>query len=213
ESAPIGLALVGLEGRWIDVNQVLCDMLGYTEPELLGRTFQDITHPDDLGADLELLRGLLEGRARSYRMEKRYFHKHGPIIHVQLDVALLRDEQDRPLHFISQIQDVSQRQRAAAELASSQQRLEDGYKRLQRQNQEITALGELSAVLQACQNFDEMTAPMSSYGQRLFPGWSGALYLIHASRNYLECVARFGNPDLSEPVFGSSACWALRRGE
>jgi diguanylate cyclase (GGDEF)-like protein len=54
---------------------------------------------------------------------------------------------------------------------------------------------------------------MSSYGARLFPGFSGALYLIHASRNYLECVTRFGNPDLGEPVFGSNACWALRRGE
>ncbi len=213
ESAPIGLAMVGLDGRWIDVNQVLCTMLGYTEAELLSRTFQDITHSDDLEADLQLVRNLLEGRGTTYRMEKRYLHKLGHVIHVQLDVALLRDEQDRPLHFISQIQDIGQRHQAAAELASSQQQLQAGYLRLQRQNQEITALGELSAVLQACQNFDEMVAPMSSYGQRLFPGWSGALYLIHASRNYLECVTRFGSPDLSEPVFGSNACWALRRGE
>jgi len=213
ESAPIGLAMVGLDGRWIDVNQVLCAMLGYSEAELLSRTFQDVTHPDDLEADLQQVRELLDGRGTTYRMEKRYFHKQGQVIHVQLDVALLRDEQGRPLHFISQIQDISQRQQAALELAHSQQQLEAGYLRLQRHNQEITALSELSAVLQACQNFDEMVAPMSSYGQRLFPGWSGALYLIHASRNYLECVVRFGSPELSEPVFGSNACWALRRGE
>ncbi len=213
ESAPIGLAMVGLDGRWIDVNHALCAMLGYSEPEFLSRTFQDLTHPDDLEADLQHVRDLLEGRGKSYRMDKRYLHKQGHLIHVQLDVTLLRDEQGRPLHFISQIQDVSQRTRNEAELARGRQQLEAGYHRLQRQNQEITTLGELSAVLQACQNFEEMVTPMSSYGARLFPGFSGALHLIHASRNYLECVTRFGNPDLGEPVFGSNACWALRRGE
>ena len=213
ESAPIGLALVALDGRWVDVNQVLCDMLGYSTAELLRLTFQDITHPEDLDADLAQVHNLLEGRGKTYRMEKRYLHKSGRIIQAQLDVALLRDEQGRPLHFISQIQDITRRKQDESELALSRRQMEDGYRQLKRQNQEITTVGELSAVLQACQNFDEMLAPMSSYCRRLFPGWSGALYLLHASRNYLECAVRFGNPELSEPVFGANACWALRRGE
>ena len=213
ESAPIGLAMVGLDGRMIDVNEALCTMLGYTEPEVLSRNFRDITHPDDLQADVQHFNELLDGRGSSYRMEKRYLHKLGHVIHAQLDVALLRDDQGRPLHFISQVQDISHRMSAEAELVSSRQQLEAGYHRLERQNEEIITLGELSAVLQACQNFEEMIAPMSSYGARLFPRWSGALYLMHASRNYLECVVRFGNPDLSEPVFGNNACWSLRRGE
>lgn len=107
--APIGLAIVSLEGRFVSVNHTLCEMLDYSEPELLARTFQDITHPDDLGADLAHVQELIDGVRDSYRMEKRYFHRSGQLVYVQLDVSVLRDSQARPIHFISQIQDISDR--------------------------------------------------------------------------------------------------------
>jgi diguanylate cyclase (GGDEF)-like protein/PAS domain S-box-containing protein len=109
DNAPIGLAIVSLEGRFATVNQALCAMLGYTDAELRARTFQDITHPDDLQEDLNYVQNLLDGRRDSYRMEKRYFHRQGQIINIQLDVAILRDDAGAPVHFISQIQDISVR--------------------------------------------------------------------------------------------------------
>lgn len=116
ENAPIGLAIVGLDGRWQAVNQALCAMLGYTEQELLQRTFQEVTHPDDLAADLRLVDELLSGRRDRYRMEKRYFHKAGNIISIQLDVALVRDENGLPVHFIAQIMDITARKSYEASL-------------------------------------------------------------------------------------------------
>lgn len=109
EHAPNGQATVDLDGRWLMVNQSLCKMLGYTEHELLQISFQDITHPEDLTRDLQHVQDLVQGRAVSYRMEKRYFSKDGQIVHVQLDVALLRSPDGTPLHFIVQIQDITSR--------------------------------------------------------------------------------------------------------
>jgi diguanylate cyclase (GGDEF)-like protein/PAS domain S-box-containing protein len=213
EQAPIGKALVGLDGRWLDVNQVLCEMLGYSEAELLETSFQALTHPDDLDADLAHVKTLLEGRGTSYRMEKRYFHKSGREIRAQLDVSILRDEHNRPQHFISQIQDITERQQVQAQLQQGKQQLEEGLARLQRQNEEITSLGELGAILHKCQNFDEMTAPMSRFGQVLFPGCSGGLYLMHPSRNYLDRAVTFGDSAPGDAVFDVNACWGLRRGQ
>jgi len=115
-SAPIGLALVGLDGRFIMVNQALCAMLGYAEAELLTKTFQDITHPDDLAEDLHHVADLIAGRGESFRMKKRYFTRAQAVIRIQLDVAILRDEQGAPVHFISQIQDITERERSRAQL-------------------------------------------------------------------------------------------------
>lgn len=109
ENAPIGLAIVGLDGRFKDVNPALHEMLGYSERELLGMTFQDITHPDDLARDIEYVEQLLRGDRDRYRMQKRYFHRYGHTIYIQLDVSILRNSDGKPLHFISQIQDISGR--------------------------------------------------------------------------------------------------------
>jgi PAS domain S-box-containing protein len=108
EHAPIGMALVSLEGRWLKVNQALCDFVGYMPGELAEKSFQDLTHPEDLEADLTHVRELLEGKINSYHMEKRYFHKRGHIVWVNLGVSLARNRENEPLYFISQIQDITE---------------------------------------------------------------------------------------------------------
>jgi two-component system sensor histidine kinase/response regulator len=108
EYAAIGMALVSLSGRWLKVNQALCDSIGYSAEELSGKTFQEITHPDDMEADLANLRRLLDGEVRFYKIEKRYFHKEGRVVWALLGVSLLRDKQNKPLYFIAQIEDISE---------------------------------------------------------------------------------------------------------
>lgn len=112
----IGMALVSLDGRWLQVNRSLSAMLGYSVDELLQTTFQALTHPDDLPADLEYVRRLSAGEIESYSMEKRYFHKDGRTICALLSVSLVRDEENKPLYFISQIQDVTARKRYEEEI-------------------------------------------------------------------------------------------------
>jgi PAS domain S-box-containing protein len=89
EHAPIGVALVSPDGRFMKVNKVLCALVGYTEEELLNRTFQDITHPEDLDADLQCVRQVLADEIRTYQIEKRYIHQRGNLITVSLDVSLV----------------------------------------------------------------------------------------------------------------------------
>ncbi len=110
--APIGKALVSPDGRFLAVNTSICRMLGYCREELLCSDFQALTHPDDLDKDLAQVRALLDGTKNAYRIEKRYRHKKGHVVYAQLDVSLLRDDRGEPIHFISQIQDITQRKRA-----------------------------------------------------------------------------------------------------
>src|SRR6266851_4825519 len=89
ESAAIGMALVGTDGRFLEVNDSLCTIVGYPAEELVAKTFQEITHPDDLDLDLEYVRQVLAGAIPSYQLEKRYFHADGhTIVWVLLSVSL-----------------------------------------------------------------------------------------------------------------------------
>jgi PAS domain S-box-containing protein len=118
----IGMALVATDGRWLQVNRSLCEMVGYPQEELLEKTFQDITHPDDLEKDLDHLRRLLAGEIRTYQMEKRYFHREGHVVWILLSVSLVHDEEGEPLYFVSQIQDVSERKRAVEKIREAEER-------------------------------------------------------------------------------------------
>ncbi len=115
--AGIGMAIVGLDGRWLRVNTSICEIVGYAEAELLQKTFQDITHPEDLAADLALLNELVAGQRRFYQMEKRYFHREGRVVWVRLTVSMVRDQADEPVHFVSQIEDITTHKRLEENLA------------------------------------------------------------------------------------------------
>jgi PAS domain S-box-containing protein len=128
--AAIGMALVSPEGKWLRVNRSICKITGYSETELLQRTFQDITHPDDLELDLENVRKMLAGEIETYQMEKRYYRKDGKIVWVLLSVSLVRTKSGEPLFFIGQIQDITRQKtseeklaKATAELKRLQERL------------------------------------------------------------------------------------------
>lgn len=107
--APIGLATVSLEGRFMDANQSLSIITGYRKEELLALTFQEITHPEDLESDLDNARKLISGEIPFYKMEKRYVRKDGSIVWIQLTASLLRNPEGTPMHFIAQIEDISER--------------------------------------------------------------------------------------------------------
>jgi diguanylate cyclase (GGDEF)-like protein/PAS domain S-box-containing protein len=114
--AAIGMALVGTDGRWLQINRALCRIVGYPEEELLEKTFQEITHPEDLDADLGHVRRMLAGEIETYQMEKRYLHKEGHVIWILLSVSMVHDEDGEPLYLIAQIQDISERQRMEEQL-------------------------------------------------------------------------------------------------
>jgi two-component system, cell cycle sensor histidine kinase and response regulator CckA len=122
EFAPIGMALVSLEGKIIKVNRALCDLLGYSEDELLAKTYQDVTHPDYIAQDTANIEQMLAGTFRTYQMEKLYVHKQGHTIWALLSVSLVRDQQEAPAYFISQIVDITKRKQAEESLRMSEVR-------------------------------------------------------------------------------------------
>ena len=130
EDAATGEALVALDGQFIKVNRSLCEIAGYAESELLSKTFQEITHPDDLDLDLNYVRQMLAGKIRTYQMEKRYFHRQGHVIWILLSVSMIKNIEDQPLYFIAQIQDINQRKTTEAQLDKL-------LKELERSNEEL----------------------------------------------------------------------------
>jgi len=116
DHAPIGMALVAPDGRWLQVNQCLCDIAGYSENEFKAMTFQAITHPDDLGDFLARLKEVVDGQVLTHQMEKRYLHKLGHEVWVLVGVSLIRDSESKCLHLIFQIQDITHRKRAEQQL-------------------------------------------------------------------------------------------------
>ncbi|MCP1440421.1 diguanylate cyclase (GGDEF)-like protein/PAS domain S-box-containing protein [Erwinia persicina] len=107
EYSVIGMALVSPEGRFLQVNQSLCRLLGYAQTALVTMTFQMLTHPDDLAVDESKFHELLAGEIETYSHEKRYLRKDGGIVWALLATSLVRDSEQRPLYFISQIEDIS----------------------------------------------------------------------------------------------------------
>ncbi|MGO4327441.1 diguanylate cyclase [Cupriavidus sp. 2TAF22] len=117
EHSAIGMALVGLDGRWLQVNRAICDLFGYESNELFDLPFPLITHPDDLAPDLHQVERLLAGQIESYRIEKRFRHKDGSYRWTLLAVSLVRDEHTgAPQHFISQVEDIDDRKTAQEKL-------------------------------------------------------------------------------------------------
>ncbi|WP_199321139.1 PAS domain S-box protein [Microcoleus sp. FACHB-831] len=122
ETAAIGMALVAPEGQLVAANRSFCQMLGYSETELLSLTFQGITYPDDLESDLDYVQQLLAGKISTYDLEKRYLHKDGHIIWSSLSTSLVRDSQENPLYFIGQIQNITARKIAESALKESEEK-------------------------------------------------------------------------------------------
>ena len=116
EHAAVGVAHVGLDGRFLRVNPRLCTLLGRDEATLLGLDFQAITHPDDLDDDMQQLGQLMSGELDSYEMEKRYLRPSGEVVWGCLSVSLRRAEDGTPLNFISVVSDISPRKAAEAQL-------------------------------------------------------------------------------------------------
>ncbi|MBI1945256.1 MAG: PAS domain S-box protein [Deltaproteobacteria bacterium] len=127
EQAAVGIAHVSPDGSWLRVNQKLCDIVGYTREELLQRTFQDITHPDDLDRDLAFVRQVLAGDLATYTMEKRYRKKDGAIVWIELTVSLVRTPSGEPDYFISVVNDIDARKRAEQALAAKTAELESYF--------------------------------------------------------------------------------------
>ena len=203
-NAPIGIALIDMQGNWLQVNDSLCRILGHTREELKATTLHAITHPDDVTRDELSLSDLLGGRIPSYQVEKRYRHAFGHHRWVLLTVSLVRDQHGEPLYFMSQVQDISERK----ELATRQEYLIDHdfltglfnrrrfQEELAREVERMSRYGAEGAVLMIdLDNFKEVNDTFGhKAGDDLLRGVAGALR--HRMR-HTDVLARVGGDEFA----------------
>ena len=183
DDAPIGMALVGLDGSWLRTNAKLCQILGYEEADLLELRFQDLTHPDDLEASNERVRSIVAGECRSYTHEKRYLRPDGTTVWGMLSVSLVRDAGDAPLYFVAQVENIDDRKRAEAEAG----------RLLEREREHVEQLRALDAMKDefVASVSHELRTPLTSikgYLELVLDGESGTLN--EEQRGYLATVDR-----------------------
>jgi diguanylate cyclase (GGDEF)-like protein/PAS domain S-box-containing protein len=116
DNAPIGMALIAMDGRWLQVNDALCRITGHTEEVLKATTLRAMTHPDDVDLDEQSLRQLLASQVPSYQVEKRFRHAWGHHVWVLVTVSIVRGQDRRPLYVVTQVQDISERKELARRL-------------------------------------------------------------------------------------------------
>jgi PAS domain S-box-containing protein len=122
DQSPIGVAMVGLDFRFLRVNEAFCRITGYQADEFTALSFSDITHPDDLAADVQLARQLAAGEIDQYAMDKRYIHKDGGVVWVRLTVRLVRKGNGAPMYYLPMIENITVRRQAVEALRASEAR-------------------------------------------------------------------------------------------
>ena len=177
QHSPVGMSLVDPEGRFLAVNDAFCTMLGYDADEVQALTFQEITHPDDLDADLDLLEETLAGERTSYRMVKRYVHRDGSVVWADLSVALLREDDGTPIHFIGQILDITEQYEARRKLAVAQATIDQQRRRTEAVHDTVDvglvlldAEGNYQTVNRRHRDFMRLAYPNGHHGSAGQPG-------------------------------------------
>ena len=192
EFASVGKSLTSLEGR-INVNKAFCQLLGYTKREMNNINWRKLTHPDDIKQNEEIVRIILKGNKRSLRWEKRYIHKNGDIIWVDITTTLQRNRDGKPLYFITTVIDITEKKRAEEQIiqlnAGLEKRVIERTSQLEEANKELQAFAysvshDLRAPLRAINGFSEFI--VEDYGDKLDPEGKRLLGLIRSNTQKMD---------------------------
>ena len=209
EHAPFGMALVGTDGGFWQVNQSLCKMLGYSEQELLHKTFQELTFVDDLDVGVELFQDLKAGRRDFGWLEIRYVSKDGHLIWVQLTISVVRDPQGKPAYLVSQFQDLTER-------VLARQTLEE---RVAARTRELSALYDVTAVASASLDLETVLEQSLNRVLEVMSCETGGIHLWDEAHETFQLAVWRGVPaEMAEASAGlargsSLVDWVISHGE
>lgn len=218
--AGVGIALLDARGKWLSVNQRVCDITGYSAGELLRTDFQSLTHPDDLAADVTLADKVLAHEIDSYSMEKRYLRKDGSVVWINLSVSRVDGATRGEDRFVSVIEDISQRKAAEEDLARLNREMEahiadrtralrQSNERWQERNHTASIANELISFLQSARDEAEACNIAATYLPRILAGTRGLLRLSVDNDTFAP-AASWGLA-VAPGSMPKSDCWAARR--
>ncbi|CAH1191902.1 Sensor histidine kinase RcsC [Paenibacillus allorhizoplanae] len=188
KNAPIGIALISLDRKWMNVNPAVCSIFGYTEEEFMNHSLEDIRHPDDCNKSKGLLTELLSGAIPSFQLENRYFNKNGNVVWTSVYVSLVRDEIDgKPLYFITQFIDVTKNKLAELKLQESIER----YTSLKKYNHDAIISFGLDGIIINGNNMVQQTTgylieELIGSGLSKLIGEKSSTHLLLALNDHLE---------------------------
>jgi PAS domain S-box-containing protein len=203
-NAPIGIGLIDIDGRWLEVNRALSQLLGYTEQELVGRMPWELSHPDDRAEERKGFQRIVGGEATSFAAEKRYLHRDGQVVYVLLSVSLAHDADGNARGGIWQVVDITERRRAEIERAERMR--------------EQTARAEAEAVADTIQKLqrvtdaalehlamDDLLRELATHIGEILQVDSATIYLRETGDEHLTVGATYGlgveaDGDLQIPV-------------
>jgi PAS domain S-box-containing protein len=192
EHAGVGMAHVAANGRWLRVNHKLCNILGYSQAELCNMKFQDITHPDDLPADLAQSEKVMTGELDSFVMEKRYIRKDGAIVWVNLTVAARRDSNQQFMHYVTVVEDITARKLAEAQLLQAKLDLLITAANLASEAQALDKLNVCSSRLWRMDNLPDGLAEILAAVIELVGADKGTVQLLDPHKRVLAIAAQRG---------------------
>ena len=193
--APIGAAMVSLDFKFLRVNQELCRIVGYSAEELLEIGFPDITHPDDLGKNIQYAKDLVQGLIDQYQMDKRYIRKNGDPIWIKLSVRLIRDTSGAPLFYLPMIEDINDRKKQEEEIQRKQSELQAHASKLEEMNTALNVLIEHRYV-EKQKREDEIIA---GFKKLIFPYFD--ISIKNKSREEISLIFDILNRNIKEVLF------------
>ncbi|CEG58123.1 diguanylate cyclase [Legionella fallonii] len=210
ENAPIGMAIVSPEGKFIHANQTLQEILGYTDDELHSKNMLEITYPADIAMTNDAMSKLINGELRIAHLEKRYIRKDGSIIWSMVSSSLIRNDQGQPINFIMQMKDVSDRIQNEEKMRQLNKKTMETLNELKLLEHDENLLNKLNRSLQICVTGEEAYPRINLIAQDLFPELSGGLSVFNKSSNQMETVIQWGQDQLLPKLFSPMDCFAIR---
>jgi diguanylate cyclase (GGDEF)-like protein/PAS domain S-box-containing protein len=213
DNAAVGIGLMALDGRYIEVNDRCAEMLGYSAAELQQLTLLEISHPDDITRSYKRMQSLVHGEITSYHIEKRFIRKDSSIFWADLSVTLLHNDYIQSNIIIAIFTDITERKRAEEALQEANEQLSQWVNDLEKRNREMKLLSDMSDMLQICMGFSEAYKVIAHFARQLFAGeQSGRLAIENPASNKVEVVAQWGTIQRKH-AFDADICPALQNNQ